>query len=556
VDLQSLLEELSKKQSPRLDLRKKRLQGLDLIRNRQYYKILGLPEFDKRYTPGMTTTRNKYLPIDKRRSAASYDLPAIIVRDLNAQQCGKGKFPVVTLSTPEATMAFAEYIRLANLEAVMDYAADEASIGSCVIVPEAVTPDGDNDSPTLHFSYWKAFEVDVVFERNAPNTIAKVTRTWEVSRSALQSDGYDVKELDKKWAAKALALRASRRKTLASDRKPEEYQDWIMRRVLDKETSTWYEPVPKKIYESKDWDDLTKDGVEPFTTDDARTINHGLGFCPAIFHIPCKGDAANFPDGRCIFEGSVDNKLAIDKVMSIGVQAVVMAGTPQLAVSKSGAGSGADEIEGPNPSDEGFDPEDVIEVEEKGGAWLVQLDGGALTPLDIVLRRLRDMGLENEGGSRITEESLAGAKSGYAMELLNQALTYVAGKMRPYFAATLVRVVRMLAAMRTKWNGLACEEGDLPDFDLKAKVKQVSFGPFYQMTGQDKQAEVAAVVALVQGGLMTAESAITYIAQFFDITDVEDEISKVKTQTEAAAQTEHDRAVELKQTAPPKENAA
>lgn len=554
MDLQSLLEELSKKQSGRLDTRKKRLQGLDLIRNRQYYKVLGLPEFDKRYTPGMTTTRNKYLPIDKRRSAASYDLPAIITRDLNAQQCGKGKFPVVSLSTPEATTAFAEYIRLANLEAVLDYAADEASIGSCVIVPEAVTPDSDNDSPTLHFSYWKAFEVDPIFERNAPNTLKSVTRTWTVSRAALAADGYNVKALDLEWSGKALALKAIKKRasTGGSEKKPEEYPTWILRRTLDATSSSWYMPVPQKVYESKDWDDFK----EPWALDADRTVEHELGFCPAIWHIPCKGDVTNFPDGRCIFEGSIDNKLAIDKVMSIGVQAVVMAGTPQLAVARSGAGSGADEIEGPNPSDEGFDPEDVIEVEEKGGAWLVQLDGGALTPLDIVLRRLRDMGLENEGGSRITEESLAGAKSGYAMELLNQALTYVAGKMRPYFAATLVRLVRMLSAMRTKWDGLACEEGDLPDFDLTAKVKQVSFGPFYQMTGQDKQAEVAAVVSLVQGGLMTSESAITYLAQFFDITDVEDEIKNVKTQTTANAQTDHDRAVELKSTAPPKEIAA
>ncbi len=555
MDLQQLLEELAKKQSVRLDARKKRLQGLDLILNRKYYHLLGLPEFDKRYTAGETTTRNKYLPIDKRRSAASYDLPGIIVRDLNAQLCGKGKFPVVTLDDDDATRAFAEYIRLADLESVMDHAADAAAIGGVVIVPEAFTPDDDASNPTLAFSYWKAYEVDLVFERNAPNTLSSATRTWEVSRSALHSDGYDVDALERVWAAKVLSLRASRRR-LPSDKKPAQHPKWVMRRVLDKQASTWYLPVPVKVYESRDWDDLTKNGVEPWEVDADRTIAHDLGFCPAVWHIPAKGDAAYAPDGRCVFEGAVDNKLAIDKIMSIGVQAVVMAGTPQLAIANGGGGSGADEIEGPNPSDEGFDPEDVIEVEEKGGAWLVQLDGGALTPLDIVLRRLRDMGLENEGGSRITEESLAGAKSGYAMELLNQALTYVAGKMRPYFAKTLVRLVRLLARMREAFNGLECEEGPLPDFNLKAKVKQISFGPYYELTGQDKQAETAAVIALVQGGLMTAETAITYIAQFFDVTDVEAEISNVKSQTAAASDLDHQRAVELKQTAPPKENAA
>lgn len=569
MDLLTLTEECGKVQCPRFDDRKKRLQTLEWIRTRRIFKELGLPDFDQR-----RTELGKYRPIDKRRPAARYDVPSIVVRDVVSMLAGDGRFPIVTFGDPgeeqpapeptgdpadpakpkpetkgqRDTKAFAELVRVLGLPAVLNRAAMLASIGSVVIVPEVIEPKGEG-APWLTWTMWRAFEVDPVFRRDRPDVLEKATRTWEVKRSQLAADGYDLAKLDA-YGRKLLGDQAT------VSEKPRQFEKWYRRTTLDENRTINFVPVPKELYERKDFTD------DKWDEDPERTGIHGLGFCPAWWHVTVEDEDAR-PDGACIFEGAVDNALLVDRVLSVAVNAVVAAGTPQLATSTGGASSGAGAVGDAEaeagitePGQREIDPDSILEVGEVGGAWLVQLNGSALTPLDVVIERLIAIALENVGGSRMRPETLAGAKSGYAMELLNQALTYIAGLLRPSFERTVIGLARMVARMRAKFEGLACEGGEVPEFDPDATIKAVSYGPNYELSGQDKQQEVAAIVAAVGAGLLCSETAIAQVAQLFDVTDVETEVDKVQTEQKQRTADDHQRQLELKTAGPPNEGNA
>lgn len=568
MDLQTLAEKCMTKQCPRYDDRKHRLQTLEWIRTRKFYEKLGYPDFSER----RVAVTQKYRPVDERRPWASYDVPTIVTRDIGSMLAGDGRFPIITFGDPneppdtspadpakpaaprkgqQDTKNFSEVVRITNLPAIINRAVKLASIGSCVIVPEVIVPEaGSTDSdPWLSTVMWRAFEVDPVFRRDRPEVLKSVTRTWLVSRAQLAADGYDLKDLDKK-AAKRLQADG------VTPSKPKEFKEWYRRCTLDEQRLINFDPVPKELYERSNFGDKPDDWLE----DPKMSGVHALGFCPAIWHITVE-DEDNRPDGSCIFEGAVDNALLVDRVLSVAVNAIFAAGQPQLAVSTGGASNGGGAVadaEGTLGSNEPgqriTDPDSVIEVNERGGAWLVQLEGG-LTPLDAVIERLIGIALENVGGSRMRAETLAGAKSGYAMELLNQALTYVAGLMRPSLERTIVSYVRMVSRMREKFKGLTCEGGVIPEFDPDATIKSVSYGPNYELSGQDKQFEVTAITAAVAAGLLGTETAIAQTAQLFDVTDIENEVAKVKGEQQQLADTTHANALELKTAGPPREGA-
>lgn len=574
MDLQTLAEKCADKQCPRFDDRKRRLQTLDWVRSRRVFKELGLPDFSTRRTP-----IGKYIPVGERRSMARYDVVNIVARDIVSMAAGESRFPVITFGDPSEqqpdpapapkpgadpapapkptqgqldTKAFAEFIRIVNLPTVINRAAMLGTIGSCVIVPEVITPAaGSKDAqPWLSFAYWRAFEVDPVFRRDRPGVFEKVTRTWQITRSQLEADGYNVDDLDKKAAAK---ITESSLASQSGSEKPTKYKEWYRRTVLDANRTVNFEPIPLELYHRATFTD------DKWTEDETRTGTHGLGFVPAWWYITVDDEDAR-PDGACIFEAAIDDALVVDRVLSVAANAIFAAGTPQLAISTGGASTGGgavDDAEGhtgsaAEPSPKSIDPDSVIEVAERNGAWLVQLEGG-LTPLDAVIERLISCALENVGGSRMRAETLAGAKSGYAMELLNQALTYVAGLLRPSIERMILGIARMVAKMRVKFEGLCCEGGEVPEWDPDAIVKAISYGPNYELSGQDKQFEVESIVNAVAAGLLSQEAAIAQIAQLFDITDVEAEIVKVKTEQQARSDDDHKKALELKTAGPPKE---
>lgn len=559
MDFIALCEKLKPKQCPRWNDRQRRLHALHTVQAYTFYEILKdkFADFDDRYKSSAKQD-GEYRPLGERRSGVEYRLASIITRDVIAMLFGEGKFPNILFESEKDTAAAAEIIKTAKLENLMNTAATAGAPGSVVIVPEVFV---DGDQNRLFIYVWDSWECEPIFRRLQPDTLEQITRTWLVKRDALIVDGYDVAKLEAKWAKKQNETASI---AAALQQQPEKFAEWYIRRRITTTESIWYEPVPKKIYEQKDWDaweedrgQIDADGVET----PGRSVTHDLGVCYPIWAAPRARPGEI--DGPALFDGAIVNQFTIERVASVGAQAMVTAGQPILATATAGSApsgiSDAAALEGTDgyPSTSGssprIGPEDVIQVDEKGGAWLVQLDAGALTPLDVLILRLRALSLENAGGSRITEESLSGAKSGYAMELLNQALTYVAGAQRPGWADVLVKLLLMIALMQEKFNGI---DGLKLKLSTAAQVKLVSWGPWYEPSGDDLTALVTAALQALEGGAIDHETLVATIAPLFDVVNIDDMVKKTQVEQQQRADQAHQQAIELKTAAPPKSAAA
>jgi|GEM_PF-5261435 len=539
MDFLTLQEKLQAKQCPRWSDRQRKLHAYNLVQNYAFYELLdGIKDFDERYD-----AQDKYRPLSERRSAAEYRLANIIARDVVAMLFGEGKFPAILFENEADTDGARELIRVAKLESLLNTAATQAACGAVALIPEIFD---DNGTKRLFIDIWDAWECEPVFLRMQPGKLQSIARTWLVKREDLAADGYNVAALEAKWTKKLEGQTSTEKQT---------FQKWYIRREINENESLWFQPVPQKVYEKKDWNEWEKDADSTDGAGNAvpgRSVEHKLGICPARWVAPLSRPGAIV--GPCIFDGAITNEFLVERIASVGAQAVVTAGQPILATATGTGDTGLQEdLNGTdgypkNDKNARIGPEDVIEVPEKDGAWLVQLDAGAVTPMDVLILRLRSLSLENCGGSRITEESLAGAKSGYAMELLNQALTYVAGAMRPSWADAIVDLLILIAEMIEKFGGGI--EGVKKPLSSAAQWKSISWGPWYEPSGQDLHFYVQATASAVEAGLIDSDTAIANVGPLYDVVDIDGMKTKIKAEQQQQADEQHQQALELKTAGP------
>ena len=539
MDFQTFCRKLEPNQCPRWNSRQKRLHALDLIRRAKHYYELDLQDFDdmrgsdwKPFGHG-----EGYVPLKNRRPAGEYRLPAIITRDTVAMMFSESTFPTIVFEEEADTDGAQLIISKGRLRSVMFDAATEGGSGSTCIVVEAFAGDTKGNH-NLFVDTWPAYECDPVFKRNNPGLLESITRTWKVSRDSLKADGYDLDALELVWKKYIIEKKLEKEYNYEADKRL--FEDWYIRRELTADASVWYIPTPLKIYHKKHWDDWIKDGE--------RSTTHGLKFVNAIWITNLTEDV--LPDGICTFEGAINNQFVIDRVLSTGQQAIVTAGSPVLAISKPNGDKtfGADGGNSPGGQSMEVSPDSILEVEESGGAWLVQMSAESTMALDTYVRLLRGLSIENCAGSRISEDGVSGKESGYAMELLNQSLVWLAGHLRhSYGEPGLVALVRMIARVHAKYPITTLLKAK---FDPDAELKEISWGPYYEPSGQDKLAEVQAAIAAIEGGLIDTETAIANIGPYYDVIDVQGMAEKAKAEQQERADAEQANAVALIQAKP------
>jgi len=509
--------------------RQKRLYVLDLVRRREHYAALELSDFDEQGGKRFGA-KSEYKPLKDRRPAIRFDIPGIIVRDSVSMLFSEGKFPSVIFEEDSDTDAAQSIIDKANLRSVMKDAATIGSDGSVCIVPEVFLDDENPGQYVLFVDVWPAYECEPIFKWNAPGKLMSVRRTWEVNKDAVVADGYDYDKLVDFWRK---YCRKNQIFTAQDDTKfkPEQFKRWFLRRDLGKNENVWYTPTPALVYERSQWDDWQRD--------DERCVKHSLGFVPAIWIFNLGG--GKWPDGMCQFEAAIDNSLMLDRVLSQGAQAIITAGSPILAISKPGGNRAFGNDEGGSAfsgSAPPVSPDDILEVEESNGAWLVQMSADSTIALEAYVRLVRALSIENCGGSRISEESLTGARSGYAMELLNQALIWLGENLRlSYGEPGLIALITMIGKLNAKFPIDVLSD---VTFNPEAKLQEISWGEFYSPTGADKLAEVQAITGAMEGGLIDHETAIANAGYMFDVTDIQDMLQKTEAEAKDRQQAEVD----------------
>ena len=542
MDLITLCENLKDKMCKRWSDRQRRLYVLNLVRLRKHYAELDLADFDQQGGKRFGG-KNDYKPLAERRPAIRFDMPGIIVRDSVSMLFSESKFPILVFENDADSDAAQIIVDKMNVRAVMKDAATIGSVGSVVIVPE-VLAIGKDGKHVLFLDVWQTFECEPIFHRNDPGLLESLTRTWEVGKDALVADGYDYKSLEEFWRR---YCRKNDIITVEQDNRwnQKTFARWYCRRELGEDGNVWYLPTPEIVYVRTDWDDWQLgDG------DDNRSVDHGLGFVPALW-ITNLG-LGEWPDGLCQFEASIDNSLMLDRVLSQGAQAIITAGSPILAISRPsgqntfGAEDGGSTTSGASNKD--ITPDSILEVEESNGAWLVQMSADSTIALEAYVRLVRSLSIENCGGSRMSEESLTGAKSGYAMELLNQALIWLGENLRlSYGEPGLVALIRMIGKLNDVFPLRNLDGVTLSD---TAAIKEISWGEFYTPSGIDKLAEVQSITAAMEGGLIDHETGIANAGYMFDVTDVADMLQKTTKEAEEKAQAELSNQVALVQAKP------
>src|SRR5579872_7390796 len=251
MDLKSFIRVASAKY-PKYTARQRRLCAL----RKALYGLL----YDHRVYDFAKEQADKYnderIPLDERRPSIQYRLPAIAVRDQISMLFGEEHWPsVLVRDDPDTNDWIVAFIEDTNFWWHMIHAAQEGSVGTAVFVTRVLADDEQGAGRFFH-ELWPAEECQPYFRRAAPDQLERVVRTYYVSEDALRADGYNIEALKAKWinkdgrtrSAKA-ASAAEAAAVLAGDAS----LPWVMRIEIDEMSETWFEPIPKFIYEAADF---------------------------------------------------------------------------------------------------------------------------------------------------------------------------------------------------------------------------------------------------------------------------------------------------------------
>jgi hypothetical protein len=167
-------------------------------------------------------------------------------------------------------------------------------------------------------------------------------------------------------------------------------------------------------------------------------------------------------------------------------------------------------------------------VPPEGDAKLLEINGSAAGAVLNHSRELRTSALELMHGNRAHPDKMTAAQSGRAMELLNQGLVWLAGKLRvAYGDGALMALLRMTCQASQAIHGGLLVLGKpvaLNDTGLALK-----WPDWYPPTADDRFAEVNALNAAIVGGIVSRQTAVLTAAEFYDIGDPTAEMDAIKT---------------------------
>ena len=408
----------------------------------------------------------KYIPLRERRPCVRSNLCRIVVDDSVSLLFSEGHFPAIEMQDKETSAKLNKLLKEMRLNESMIDCATRGSVGSAAILFQVLESrvflkvmDTDYLTPT-----WKP---------KAPDTLQRVTEKYKVDGAALKASGYEIADDD---------LKA---------------QHWFMREWGEAQ-ETWYVP----------WKVADKDKVP--VVDDERTVIHELGFVPVIWikNLPGGDDIDGLPTFP---DEAIDTQIEVDYQLSQAGRGLKYSSDPTLLIKEPANGSdGAPMIKG---------AADAIIVSQDGDAKLLEINGSATAAVLDYVKHLRELALEAMHGNRASAEKLSAAQSGRAMELLAQALVWLADRLRiSYGEYALNELVSMIVRASKKMT-LRLKNGDeIGQFDAKADVT-LRWPDWFPPTADDRMNTAITLAKLCDSGLMSRETAIKALSSQYDIED-------------------------------------
>lgn len=446
-----------------------RLAALTRVLNGTLYDQLEHPFGDEKNGAG------EYIPLAARRPSARTRICRTVVNDSVSLLFSEGHFPAIECADEPTRDALTKLMKEWRLNDVMIEAATTGSIGSAAVLMRVLK--GRVFFDAMHTGF-----LTPVWEPEAPDTLLSVTERYKVEGKVLRDAGYTIPETELK-------------------------QEFWFQRVWDAQAETWYLPQSKE--------DASK-GLQP-AVDTSRTVQHGLGFVPMVWvrNLP-GGDGT---DGAPTFPPeAIDTQIEADYLLSQGGRGLKYQSDPTLHVKEPAFGEQAIVKGAAN----------AIITSAEGDAKLLEITGDAATAVMEWVKGLRELALEGAGGNRANADKLSAAQSGRAMELMNQALIWLADKLRiSYGEGALLDLLSMTVRASQKFELLDKKGRKVGKFNADEDIA-LRWPHWYAPTYADKQTEAVTLDVLRLSGLMSQETAVKTIAQNYDIADAEDEIRQIK----------------------------
>jgi hypothetical protein len=452
---------------------------------------------------------HEYVPLRERRPSVRYGLCRLVVEDSVALLFSEGHFPAAECEDEKIKKALADVIKDLRLNEVMMEAATTGSVGSVALHLRILQQaDGRSFRPFVEVKHTGFLTPE--YDPAAPSVLRRVREKYKVRGQALKDQGYNIAD--------------------------DATQTWFwFARDWDDKAEIWY--LPWKLTATAE----TEGESKPYTIDTARTVIHSLGFVPWLWikNLPGKLKLLEFQpgrpssgnirysaiDGACTFAGAIDAMIEIDYQLSQAGRGLKYSMDPLLMIK-----------EPPSPQKDEFikGGGNALTVSKDGDAKMLEIAGSGFSVVMSYVRALREFALESSHGNRTDPQKLSTAQSGRAMELMNQALIWLADKLRvSYGEGAMLSLLKMVLAAHAKYPLTVKGQKMMaikPDTEVTLR-----WPAWYHATAADLQAQAATLSLLSKNSLMSKETAVSALASNYDVEDTKSELAKIEARREERA---------------------
>ena len=408
---------------------------------------------------------DEYIPLRQRRPSVRYRLCRLVVDDSASLLFSEGHFPSVECDDETVKETIEALVRELRLNEVFIDAATRGSVGSVAILLRVLDyrPFLSVMDTAFLTPNWKA---------KAPDTLESVTEQYKVKGKVLQAAGFTA---------------------------PEDNADYWFRRDWTESEEVWFVPL---------LDSDKKDG-KTHQRDSARITQHGLGFVPMVWikNLPGGDDI----DGTCTFPDEViDTNIEVDYQLSQAGRGLKYSSDPTLLIKEPAMGDSGSMVKGAG---------NAIVVSAEGDAKMLEINGTAVTAVIEYVRLLRELAVESMHGNRASADKMTAAQSGKALELMNQALIWLADKLRiSYGEGGLLDLLKMLVKAHAKVPLKLKDGAELPKIATSTPIT-LRWPAWYAPTMQDMLDRATTLHTLCDSGLLSRETAIKVLSAEYDIED-------------------------------------
>lgn len=412
---------------------------------------------------------DEYIPLRQRRPCVKYALCRSVVDDSVSLLFSEGHFPTVQCEDEVTRGTLAAIIKESKLNEVMIDAATRGSVGSVAVFLRIL-------ANRVFFSTSPTTYLTPIWQADAPDTLQKVIYKQKFKGQSLINSGWSVDDKDETY--------------------------WLQRE-WDDSTDTYM--VPYKV----------SDESPTVTPDTNRVITHNLGFVPIawIKNLPGGDDI----DGGCTFKDAIDTNIEIDYQLSQCGRGLKYSADPTLLIKEPASSDGA-MVKGAG---------NAIVVDKDGDAKLLEINGSAASAVIEYVQELRKIAIESIHGNKADSDKLSAAQSGRAMEMLNQALVWLADRLRiSYGEGALLSLLKMVIKASSSFS-LVVDGEKVAPMDPGKKIS-LKWPAWFAPTYTDAQYKAGTLTNLRDSHLMSTETAVGALAEDYDIEDVPAELARIK----------------------------